>query len=1167
MSIKPFKEFKLSSWAIDNRIAIYIFTVFITVAGIMTYISLPKESFPDIVLPKYIITTIYGGNSPENIENTITKPLEKKLKSIPGIKKITSTSLQDVSLIIVEFNSDIKPDKARQDVKDKVDEARTDLPADLTKEPYVKEIAFSDIPIMFINIAGPMDLINLKKYADRLKDEIESMKEITEVRMVGAPEREIQINLDMYKMQASNLTMGDVERTIQSENLTISAGNVPVGNQKMTINIKKEFKSIDDIKNILITSQSGAKMYLKDIADIKDTIADMESYAKMNKKNVITLQIIKRPGENLIAASEKIYKLIDKLKVTEFPKDIDIVITGDQSDRTKITLEDLINTIVIGFLLVTFILMFFMGVTNALFVALSVPLSMFIAFLLMPSLGFSMNMIVLFAFLLALGIVVDDAIVVIENTHRIFDNGKVPIVTAAKKAAGEVFLPVLSGTLTTIAPFVPLAFWTGVIGKFMIFLPITLIISLFASLFVAYVINPVFAVDFMKPHHEEFKNYGKLSRNAWLQLIIYLLIAIFSYFNHNRALGNIVLTMGVFLIIHRLWLYKIIQKWQENIWPSFRKLYGKVLHWALQRPVKMLWYTIALFIFSIIFFAIRKPKVEFFPSGDPNNMYIYIELPEGTAAEYTDKVASIVTAKVDSVLGKNNPVVKSVISNVAIAVTDPRDDDQNTYPNKAKISINFVEFGKRNGVSTSMYLEKLQNLKWNIPNARIVVSKEQMGPPLAKPIVIEIQGDDFNEIKYYANLVKSKIDALNNPGIVELKSDFIDNKPEIWLDIDREKLNREGLSTAQLALEIRKAVYGIDRYSKFKDIDDEYPIQIRYLPEQRKDIEALKNLKITFRDMNMGGIIRSVPLSAFADIRYVNTYGGIKHKNKQRIITLSSDVKAGYNANEIVAQIREVLKTIQPPSTVSIKVGGEQEDQAETINFLRNALLASIGLILLVLVLQFNSIGKTAIILSEIILSVIGVLIGFGLFKIPMSIVMTGVGIFALAGIVVRNGILLIEFAEHSLKEGKDLMIAAYQAGYVRMTPVILTATAAILGLIPLAVGLNIDFLGLFESFEPHIYFGGDNNIFWGPLSWTMIFGLIFGTFLTLILVPCMFLISERIKRKSDIILDYFELPKGLKYVPFLIAILQLVLKIKGVKLDFSRINWEEKSNTENIVS
>ncbi len=1152
---KKFKEFKLSSWAIDNQIAVYILTAFIAVAGIMAYISLPKESFPDIVLPKYIITTVYGGNSPENIENTITKPLEKKLKSIPGIKKINSTSLQDVSLIVVEFNSDVKTDKARQEVKDKVDEARTDLPTDITKEPFIKEIAFSDMPIMFINIAGDYELIKLKKYADMLKDEIESMKEITEVRMVGAPSREIQINLDMYKIQVANLSIGDIERALQSENLTISAGNVPIGTQKRTINIKNEFKSVDEIRNLLVSSQSGAKMYLKDIAVVKDTIAEMESYAKKDGKNVITLQVIKRPGENLINASDKIYATIEKLKIKDLPKDVDVFINGDQSEKTKMTLDDLINTIVIGFLLVTFILMFFMGVNNALFVALSVPLSMFIAFLIMPSLGFSMNMIVLFAFLLALGIVVDDAIVVIENTHRIFDNGKTPIVTAAKKAAGEVFLPVFSGTLTTIAPFIPLAFWTGIIGKFMVFLPITLIIALFASLCVAYIINPVFAVDFMKPHHEERKNYGKLNRNAWLQLAVYFLIAIFSYAKDNRVLGNIVLFMGFFMVLHRLFLYKLIDKWQESIWPAIKNIYGKLLIWALKRPVKMIIYTIVLFIFTLIFFAIRKPPVVFFPNGDPNNIYVYIELPTGTAPEFTQKVTDQVYQKVDSVLGKKNPVVKAILSNVAIAVTDPRDDDQNSYPNKAKISVNFVEFKYRKGVKTSKYLDALQNIRWSIPGAKIVVAKEQMGPPVAKPIVIEIQGDDFKELKYYSELITKKVNGLHDDNIIRLSSDFIDNKPEIILNIDREKAIREGISTAQIALEARKAIYGLDKTTKLKDIDDEYPIQVRYLDNQRKDIEAIRNLKITFRDMNMGGMLRTLPLSDFATIEYVNTYGGIKHKNNTRIITLSSDAKDPQKVNQTIAQITNILKTINPPKTISIKIGGEQEDRAETVGFLSKALMASIGLILLVLVIQFNSVGKTVIIISEIILSIIGVLLGTAIFKMNMSIVMTGVGIFALAGIVVRNGILLIEFAEHTRQHGTRLFDAAYQAGFTRMTPVILTATAAILGLIPLAVGFNIDFIGLFESFKPDIYFGGDNVVFWGPLSWTMIFGLVFGTFLTLVLVPCMYLISERLKRKAEVILNYLQLPSGLKYVPFFIGFLRLYLKIKSIKLDYGDID------------
>ena len=509
-----FKQFKPSNWAIDNKTAIYIGVIIITLLGINSYNNLPKESFPDIVVPKFFISTVYAGNSPSNIENTITKPLEKKLKSIPGVKKLTSNSMQDVSLITVEFNTSVTIDKARQQIKDKVDEAKSDLPTGLTRQPFVKELAFSELPIMYINIAGDMDLQKLKEYADDLKDKIEGLKEITEVKMVGAPDREIQVNLDMYKMQSLQLGMQDLERAIGSENVTISGGQIPMDGTKRTISVKNEFKTIDELSNLIISSQSGARLYLKDFAQIVDTVAETQSYARLGGKNVITLNVIKRAGENLISASDKIKEAIDELKETQFPKNIDIKITADQSDKTKLTLHDLINTIIIGFILVTLILMFFMGVTNALFVALSVPLSMFIAFIFMPTMGFSLNMIVLFAFLLALGIVVDDAIVVIENTHRIFDNGKMDIKIAAKKAAGEVFLPVLSGTITTLAPFIPLAFWPGIIGKFMFFLPVTLIVTLLASLFVAYIINPVFAVDFMKPHHEEFKSYGKITSKA-----------------------------------------------------------------------------------------------------------------------------------------------------------------------------------------------------------------------------------------------------------------------------------------------------------------------------------------------------------------------------------------------------------------------------------------------------------------------------------------------------------------------------------------------------------------------------------------------------------------------------------------------------------------------------
>lgn len=1150
-----FKQFKPSSWAIDNKTAIYIGIIIITLMGISSYNSLPKESFPDIVVPKFFISTVYAGNSPTNIENTITKPLEKKLKSIPGVRKLTSNSMQDVSLITVEFNTSISVDKARQQIKDKVDEAKPDLPASITRAPFVKELAFSELPIMYINIAGDMELSKLKVYADELKDRIEGLKEITEVKMVGAPDREIQVNLDMYKMQAMQMSMGDIERAIGSENIAISGGQIPMDGTKRTISIKNEFKSVEEIKDLVIGSQSGARLYLRDFATIVDTARESESYARLAGKNVITLNIIKRAGENLISASDNIKSIIKELKETKFPPSVVIKTTADQSDKTKVTLHDLINTIIIGFILVTMILMFFMGVTNALFVALSVPLSMFIAFMFMPSIGFTMNMIVLFAFLLALGIVVDDAIVVIENTHRLFDNGKRDIKIAAKMAAGEVFLPVLSGTITTLAPFIPLAFWPGMIGKFMYFLPITLIITLLASLFVAYIINPVFAVDFMKTHDEEAKNYGRINRKSVMRLIVYGLVAIVSYAGGHLAVGNLMIFFALFMLAHRLFLYKVIENFQTKTWPAVQRKYTNILIWALKRPYKLLLMTLGLFVLSIVLMIVRKPNVVFFPQGDPNNIFVYVKLPEGTDPYKTNQVMKVVEEKVNKIVGTNNPIVSSLITNVTIGVTDPQDEDQSSYSNRGKIAINFVEFSERNGQSTMDYLIQLQKLDWNIAGAEITANKEQAGPPVGKPINIEIKGDKFEELVENGKNLKRFLEEAEVPGVADLKTDFVANKPEIVFDIDRERANREGISSVQLAMEIRKAVFGIDNPSKFRDANDEYPIQLRYAYDQRTSIEQIRNIKITFRDMNMGGQLRSVPLSAFCDIRYENTYGGIKRKQNKRVITLSSDVLEGFNANNVVIQLQEAAKGYKPTGAVEVKFTGQQEEQAETGAFLGSALRTSIGIILLVLVLQFNSIGKPILILSEILLSVIGVLLGTAIFKMDMSIIMTGIGIVALAGIVVRNGILLVEFAEEARHKGVSLWEATVDAGRTRMTPVILTATAAILGLIPLAVGLNIDFEELLAHGKPHIHFGGDNVVFWGPLSWTMIFGLGFATLLTLLLVPAMYLISERLKRKSEVILAHYDLPKATMYIPFFVIVCRVILRLQGKKLDYGNLD------------
>jgi multidrug efflux pump subunit AcrB len=723
-------------------------------------------------------------------------------------------------------------------------------------------------------------------------------------------------------------------------------------------------------------------------------------------------------------------------------------------------------------------------------------------------------MIVLFAFLLALGIVVDDAIVVIENTHRIFDNGKVPIKKAAKLAAGEVFLPVLSGTLTTLAPFIPLAFWQGVIGKFMFFLPVKLIITLLASLVVAYIINPVFAVGFMKTHEEEAAE-RKNTKGFKITSVVFAVIAILSYLGGGVGLGNFAVVIYLLYCLNRFILYKAIGNFQNKIWPSFQERYRKIITWCLfgKRPIFILLGTIGLLFFSFFLVSIRTPKIVFFPQASPNFVYTYIQLPIGTDQVKTDSITKLVEERIYKEIGDSNKIVESVISNVAIGAGDPSQFEAGAQSHLGKVTVAFVEFGKRNGEETLLYLDRIRNVVKDIPGAQITVEQEKGGPPTGKPVNIEIIGDEFDELTTVSKDLKRYLDSLQIPGIEELKSDLVTNKPEILVEVDRERANREGITSSQIGQALRGAIFGIE-VSKFKDANDDYPIQVRYNVNQRNNIDALMNLKITYRDMNMGGQLRSVPLSSVAKLKYSQTYGGIKRKNQKRMVTLGSNVLVGYNANEVVAQVIKAVAKFDLPKAVTVDMTGEQEQQAETGAFLGRAMLISLGLIFLILVTQFNSLSKPVIILSEIIFSIIGVLLGFSIFKMDMSILMTGIGIVALAGIVVRNGILLVEFTDILIDNGMELKEAIIEAGRTRMTPVILTASATILGLVPLAVGLNIDFVTLFTHGNPHIYFGGDSVAFWGPLSWTMIFGLLFATILTLILVPVMLLLSENLKSK-----------------------------------------------------
>jgi multidrug efflux pump subunit AcrB len=1120
------KQFKPTSWSVNNKTSIYVLVVIIMLFGLYQYGALQKEKFPDIAIPTIMVSTIYPGNSPADMENLVTRPLEKQMKGLSGVKKITSTSGQDFSIISVEFNANENLEAAKQRVKDAIDKASTDLPNDLPAKPNAMDINISDMPILYVNLSGDFDNAKLKKFADDIKDRVEALKEIKRADIVGALDREIQIDLDLYKAAAAKITFNDVYQAVKSENVTISAGSIRVGDMQRNIRIVGEYKDPLEIGNIIVRTPTGGSVYLRDIATIKNGFADRKSFATLDNKPVVTLNIVKRAGENLIDASDKIQAIVKEMHGTVLPKSLKITLTGDQSNDTRNTLNDLINTIVIGFILVLFILMFFMGTTNAFFVALSVPLSTFVAFLCMPIFGgligfsYTLNMMVLFSFLLALGIVVDDAIVVIENTHRIYHQSHMSILQSAKAAAGEVFIPVLAGTLTTLAPFFPLLFWPGIVGKFMYFLPLTLIIVLTASLLVAFIINPVFAVSFMKREHgeggENAADAKRKSLRTYRRTMIFMgaVALLFGYFTGNIFFGNVVLFIALFITLNRYVFNKWIKYFQEHMLPRFQDGYARLLSWALRgrHPYGVLFGTFGVLILSFVLTGILKPKVEFFPSGDPKFIYVYMTLPVGTDVNVTDSVTQVVQDRVYKVIGHNNPDVESVISNVAIGAGDPQDPmSSQALSNKGRVQVAFKEFAERTGPKTSSYMNKIRDAIKGIPGAEFSVEQEHNGPPTGKPISVEISGDNIDTLTNLSKRLKAYINRQGIQGIEELRSDLDDQNPELEIDIDRERANSLGLSTGQIAMEIRTALLGFTQTSKYKEGEDQYPIQVRYSKEYRDRLDALMNDRITFREMSSGQI-KQIPISAVATVRYENTFGTIRRKNLKKIVTLSSNVVTGYNANEIVGQIQNDLKDYKAPDGYTIKMGGEQEDQKETMNFLGFAGLMAICLIAIILVTQFNSVSKPVIILTEIFFSLAGVFLGFSIFHMTISIVMTGVGIVALAGIVVKNGILLVEFADVLKEEGHRTIPAIVQAGRTRLNPVILTATATTLGLVPLALGMNINFYTLFAQGNPHFYIGGESVTFWGPLAWTIIFGLTFATFLTLVVVPSMYLINYKWK-------------------------------------------------------
>ncbi|MDA8595485.1 efflux RND transporter permease subunit [Flavobacteriaceae bacterium] len=1196
------KEFSLSSWAIDNRMTVFVIMAIIFIGGIVSYNSMPRESFPEIVESKIYISSVYPGNAAEDVEKLITKELEDELTNITGVDQITSNSFQDYSMIIVQFEEDITPEEAKSKVQDKVDivKATEDWPtldAGGKVDPYVFDLNISEaMPIMNINLTGDYSSQQLKEYAEYLQEKIEELPEIKEASIRGVQDKEVEVAVDLYKMTAARVSINQVVQAIQKENITISGGDIINNDVRRNIRVIGEIERPEDLNNFVVKADNGV-VYIQDIATIKFREKDRTTYARESMSPVVMLDVTKKAGRNMIEAREKIDVIVEEARAVELPSNLNISITNDQSERVIAQVNELENSIILGVLLVVGVLMFFLGVRNAAFVGIAIPLSMLMSFLLLPQLGaalgmnVTLNTMVLFASVMGLGMLVDNGIVVVENVYRLMDEGYSKI-EAAKQGVGEIAWPIIASTATTLAAFLPLGFWSGTIGKFMIYLPLTLSTVLGSSLFVALVINSMLTSRFMEIDEKPMTKdrlikisggliilggvltisgllktnivvnflgglftitglimtvYGWYNRNKTAMMkqgfgilavgILYLVIGQTGSFKAYFGFGNLMLVVAAILWIHRYALLPVADKFQNKWLPALENWYEEFLKKALRKNNAYYYFigSIVLLIFSFVLLGVSNIKTEFFPDNQPNQAIIYVEYPMGTDIEKTKILTESIEERVLDLLktyevnqdgSPYNYMIESVISQVGegsgnFMVDGP---SENETPHKGKVTVSFREFKYRRGISSSDVLTEIRETVGGYPGVSVIVEKDQNGPPPGYAINLELKGENYDELLSFAEDIRDEINGAQIAGIEELKVDVSRNKPEMEIYVDREKSGKLGVSTQQVGFALRQAIYGIDA-STYKDDKDDYDIVVRFDENSRYNESSLLNQFITFRDQNSGQL-KKVPISSVVTTRKTTTFSSIKRKDLKRVITIYSNVLEGYNATEIVQKIEDRMAKKKLPTGVSYKFTGEQEEIEKNMSFLSTALIIALALISIIIVAQFNSITKPVIILSAVILSFIGVLLGTVISGMNFVVIMTMLGIISLAGIVVNNAIVLIDYTQLIIDSKKaeqglgadDLLTreeyfnAIVAGGKSRLRPVLLTAITTILGLIPLAIGLNIDFFSLFTEFDPKFYVGGDNTIFWGPMSYTIIYGLTFATFLTLVIVPVMFYLLNRAK-------------------------------------------------------
>jgi multidrug efflux pump len=1022
----------IANAAIDRRSTVFALMLIILIIGTYSYIALPRESTPDITVPYVLVVTAYEGVTPEDIESLITHPLERKLKGLKDVEEISSVSAEGSSMITIEFAPDVDIDNALQKVRDKVDQAKGDLPNDLENDPSILEINLSEFPILMVAVSGDKDEIVLKAVAEELEDQIEQLSGVLDVVLTGGQEREIRVEFDPDRLYAYKISLTEVIRAIQKENINIPGGSIDIGQGKYLLRIPGEFTDPAEIDNLVLTQREGKVIYFKDVANIVDAFEDRTSFARVNGHQSVSLAVKKRTGANIIEVADRVFALLDIAK-DRLPPGINLSVTSNQSKEIRRMVGELENSIITGLILVVSVLFIFLGLRNSFFVALAIPFSMLLSFAVLQLLGITLNMVVLFSLILALGMLVDNAIVIVENVYRHMQEGNSGV-KAAKIAVAEVGWPVISSTATTLCAFFPMTFWPGIMGEFMKFLPLTLIITLTASLFVALVINPTLCGHFMSLDKKDVLEHRKPARVI--------------------------------------------------------RFYAATLEFALRHRILVVFASFMLLVGIGATYSFLGHGVELMPDIEPNRAYVEIKAPEGTNLGASNQLAQTV-----EVFTLNEQDVRYNIAEVGTSSSGEGNGDS-VQSNLSRISLDFIDRAERVEDSRDV-LDRIRSAVLPIPGAEFKVEKQEEGPPTGPPVSVEISGEDITILSQVVSKARQLIK--DTPGLVDLKDDFSKAKPEIRVDVDREKASLLNLSTAEIS-EMVKAAIGGTKLGVYREGEDEYDIIARMPKERRTSVSDIENLLIPAADGS------PVPLSTIADVTLGTGYGSIRHIDQKRVVTISAET-FGRNSNEVLKDVQERLAGLDLPSGYSINYSGEQEEQQKASAFLSKAFIGAVLLIMLVLITQFNSVLQTLIVMTSVLLSLTGVFLGLMVTATPFGIIMTGIGVISLAGVVVNNAIVLIDYINQLIKEGMDVTAALVRAGTVRFRPVLLTATTTILGLLPMAMKVSYDFRTL--SWEV----GGESGDWWAPMAVAVIFGLAFATLLTLIVVPVLYSLADSSRR------------------------------------------------------